>query len=92
MGDCRPTLNFLGEYYGDLLTYEAYLKKGTLSSQATSMLRAALNQRRATTEAKLLYLAEKRGLTLKEFQTQILTGKSQHLTDDDYATLLSDES
>lgn len=88
MGDCRPTLNWLGEYYGDRLGYEAFLKKGTLSSQATSMLRTALNQRRQATDDKLSYLAAKRGLTLAEFQRQILTGEASHLTDEEYKNLL----
>ena len=84
MGDCRPTLNHLGEYYGDRLAFEAWLKKGTLSSQATSILRTALNQRRAATDAKLEYLAAKRGISLEEFQEQILRGNAEHLSDTEY--------
>lgn len=92
MGDCRPRLNALGEYYGDRLAFETWLKSGALSSQATSMLRTALNQRRQATDDKLSYLAAKRGLTLAEFQRQILTGEASHLTDEEYKELLTKEN
>ncbi len=91
MGDLRPSPNFLGEYYGDRLVFEAFLKKSSVSQQAITLLRTALNSRQVRTDEKLTYLARKRGLTLEEFQRDILFGQAEHLNDEEYFALFNAE-
>lgn len=70
--DGRETISPIGEYYSDLLTIDAYISGKTKSAQASSLLCSKLQEREELIEKRLIYLAEKRGISVKELKIEIL--------------------
>ena len=84
MADERIYLNKLGEYYTDMLRQEAFIKDSPLSTQAVTMLRTCLNQRGASRDDKLAYLAWKRRISLDELKRQIALGEAKQMTQSEF--------
>lgn len=90
MAGTRIQIAYPGEHYSDLLQIEAWIKDRTVPSEAQSLLCSALMKRQATRDMILDRLADKRGITRKALEQQILTGNATHMTQDEYAEFVSD--
>lgn len=75
----------LGETYIDALTIEAWIKNRSISMEAQSLLCSALMKRAGYRDAILEELARKRGISVDALKDQILTGRAEILTGDEYA-------
>ena len=67
----------LGEYYADLLKLDAWINGRTKSLQAGSLLGGKMQERESKIFERLAYLAEKRGIGVKELREQILNGEDK---------------
>ncbi len=81
--DERFSLPALGEWYEDLLTYDAWINNRSKATQAQSLLCAKLQEREERIYKRIAELAAKRGISLEEMKLQILTGKAQRMTVED---------
>ena len=72
----RFTVPDLGEWYTDQLALDAWINNRSKAVQAHSLLCAKLQEREPTIEKRLAYIAQKRGLTVDELRSQILSGKA----------------
>lgn len=78
----------IGEYYQDLLTIDSAINDRTNVVQAQSLLCAKLQERESKIRERVQYLADKRNLSFKEMQDQLLTGTYEPLSSSDYLALL----
>jgi len=79
----RFTVPDLGEWYTDQLALDAWLNNRSKAVQAQSLLSAKLQEREATIEKRIAYIAQKRGITPEELRSQILAGKAQQISRDE---------
>ena len=77
----------IGEWYQDLLTIDAAINDRSEPTQASGLLCAKLQEREAKIRERVQYLARKRGLTFDEMWDNILTGKFEKLSPDEYAEM-----
>ncbi len=88
----RLNIRHPGEFYGDMLAIEAFLKGGrSLSEEACNLLCARLMQRREIRGEMLGHLAAKRKITVNALVDQILKGQAISLTPEEYKAMPSDE-
>lgn len=84
----RLSIPSLGEWYYDLLKIDAWINDRTIASQATSLLCAKLYQREETIQARLEYLAQKRGIPKQELWFQILRNEADPVDSEDIPDIL----
>lgn len=77
----------LGEYYDECLTVEAFIKKRTLANEGNSLLCAKLMEREQKREKILARLAKKRGISPETLWNDIVTGKAEHMSRDEFREL-----
>ncbi len=78
----------LGEYYDECLTVEAFIKKRTLANEGNSLLCAKLMEREQKRDKILARLAHKRSITPEQLWNDIVTGRAEHMTRDEFRELL----
>lgn len=69
----------LGEFYLDLLEIDSWIRGNSKASQASSLLCAKLQEREQKIEARLAYLARKRGMDKEELRALIIKGEAERL-------------
>jgi hypothetical protein len=79
----RFTVPDLGEWYTDQLAIDSWINNRSKAVQAHSLLCAKLQEREPTIEKRLAYIAQKRGMTVEELRSQILSGKAQQPSRED---------
>lgn len=77
----------LGEWYQDLLAIDSAINDRSEPTQAHSLLCSKLQEREPKMKERVHYLANKRRISFEEMWDQILTGKFEKLTLDEYRTL-----
>lgn len=75
MSKQKRTYVQLGEFYLDLLRLDSWINDRPLSTQASSLLGAKLQEREPRIKERLKYLADKRGCSVDELIKQILNGE-----------------
>lgn len=83
----RLQIPALGEYYGDLLAIDAAINARTEPQQASSLLCSKLQEREDRIRDRVSYLASKRRKSFEEMWDEILTGKFEPLSPDEYKAL-----
>lgn len=73
--DGRLNVTALGEFYEDLLKVDAWINARTMAAQANSLLCAKLMQRQPEIQARVAYLARKKGVSSDELWDLILSGE-----------------
>ncbi|HLO52490.1 MAG TPA: hypothetical protein VK211_29090 [Kamptonema sp.] len=73
--DERLLVSPVGEFYEDLLTVDARINSRSLAAQASSLLCAKLQERESKIRDRVLYLANKRGITFDEMWAALLRGE-----------------
>ena len=87
----RLNIRHPGEFYGDMLAIEAFLKGGrSLSEEACNLLCARLMQRREIRTEMLVHLARKRRVSVEALIEDILKGRAQPIEPDEYKTMPDD--
>jgi hypothetical protein len=79
----------LGEWYQDLLAIDAAINDRSEPAQASGLLCAKLQERELKIRERVEYLARKRGLTFEQMWDDILTGKFEKLSPEEYTELKS---
>jgi hypothetical protein len=74
----RMQLPSLGDFYGDILAWDAFIAGKSLPQQAHSLLCARLQAKEPDIEKRLLYIAEKRGLSVGDLKKGIVDGTIQN--------------
>ncbi|MEN8443376.1 MAG: hypothetical protein ABG776_00020 [Cyanobacteria bacterium J06555_13] len=82
----------LSEFYYDQIVVEAWLKGRSIRAEAQSLLQAMLYKRLEPKKMMLAELARKRGITVEQLTDDILTGKAQPLSPEQYAAFKDDGS
>jgi len=82
--DDRLSVAPLGEPYMDRLEIEKFLKDSSVPQEAASLLRAKLMEREDYRDKLLAELARKRGISFEQMRDDILTGKAQKLTKEEF--------
>ncbi|MBD2057896.1 hypothetical protein H6F88_18035 [Oculatella sp. FACHB-28] len=77
----------IGEWYADLLRIDATINERSEPQQASSLLCSKLQEREPRIRERVKYLADKRGITFEEMWNDILTGKFEKLTPEEFAEL-----
>ena len=72
----------LGEFYTDLLELDSWIRGSSKASQASSLLCSKLQEREPKIEARLTYLAKKRGIDKEELRALVLRGEAERLAPD----------
>jgi hypothetical protein len=80
----RFYINYIGECYDDALVVEAILKNRTKAAEAASLLCAKLQEREARRNYMVQYLANKRGISFEDMWNQLLTGKYEPLSTEEF--------
>jgi len=84
----RLNIRHPGEFYGDMLAIEAFLKGGrSMSEEACNLLCARLMQRREIRGEMLTHLAKKRRISVSALMDEILKGKAQAMTPEEYKAM-----
>lgn len=87
----RLNIRHPGEYYGDMLALEAFLKGGrSLSEEACNLLCARLMQRREIRGEMLEHLARKRGISVEALVEDILKGRAKAIEPEEYKAMPDD--
>ena len=89
--DERLQLPALGEWYEDLLTVDAWINNRSKPVQGSSLLCAKLQEREERIKERVAYLAQKRRIDPQEMWRQILTGKSQKISPEEFKQISEDE-
>lgn len=79
----RFQISALGEFYRDLLKIDSWINARTEANQANSLLCAKLQERTKIIEDRLAYLAEKRGISVRELRIQILQDRATEISPDE---------
>lgn len=75
-------VNGLSEFLVDRLSILSFVHNCSISSQIQTIIEAYILDYERDTADKIAYLARKRGLTVSEFEEQVLTGAVQRLAPD----------
>jgi len=73
----------IGEFYSDLLDLDSWIRGSSKAGQASSLICSKLQEREPRIEARLAYLARKRGMDKEELRALILRGEAQRLTSEE---------
>lgn len=87
MASERFYISKLGEPYTDMLIVEAWLKGRTLANEGNQLLCAKLMQRKEYRDQLVAELARKRGIPFEQMWDDILTGKAESMSTDEYTNL-----
>lgn len=87
----RLQIPALGEWYQDLLKIDAAINDRSEPMQANSLLCAKLQEREPKIRERVKYLADKRRISVQEMWDQLLTGKFERITPEEYAELIQEE-
>lgn len=82
--DDRLSVAPLGEPYMDRLEIEKFLKDSSVPQEAASLLRSKLMERESYREKLVGELAQKRGISFEQMVSDILTGKAQKLSKEEF--------
>jgi hypothetical protein len=77
----------LGEHYDECLAVEAFIKRRTMANEGNSLLCAKLMERESKRDAILARMAKKRGISPESLWDDIVTGKAEHMTRDEFREL-----
>lgn len=86
--DERLQLAPLGEFYEDLLTVDGWLAGNSVPQQGKSLLSAKLQEKESKIRGRVEYLAKKRRISPEQMWDDILTGKAEKLSPDEYREML----
>jgi len=86
--DERLQLAPLGEFYEDLLAIDGWLTGNSVPQQGKSLLSAKLQERESKIRDRVEYLAKKRRISPEQMWDEILTGKAERLSPDEYREIL----
>jgi len=87
----RFYISSIGEYYYDCLKIEAFLKGRTMAAEGATLLCSNLMKREEYREKLIAYYARKRGISLEQMWDDIVTGKAQPLTPEEFEKLRSSQ-
>ncbi len=87
MASERFYISKLGEPYTDMLIVEAWLKGRTLANEGNQLLCAKLMQRKEYRDQLVAEAARKRGIPFEQMWDDILTGKAEPMSPDEYTKL-----
>lgn len=88
--DDRLTVAPIGEWYEDLLTADSIINARSVSTQASSLLCAKLQEREPKIKERIEYLAKKRGLTYEDCWKLAVTGKLEKITPEEWSEMPSE--
>ena len=83
--DDRLKIAPIGEFSEDLLTIDARMNASSSAQQASSLLRAKLQEREERIKARVTYLAWKRGISFDQMWEQLLKGTYAKITAEEAA-------
>lgn len=84
MAEPRLQLPALGEPYDDLLNVDSFLAGNTIPVQGKSLLQAKLKEKKPCIEEGVRYLARKRSVSFERMWDDIVTGKAEKMSADEY--------
>lgn len=87
----RLQIPSLGEWYGDLLAVDARINDRSEPTQAHSLLCSKLQEREDRIKARVVYLAQKRGISFDEMWQQLATGAYEAISPKEWAEMPIDE-
>jgi hypothetical protein len=88
--DERLQLAPLGEFYEDLLAIDGWLAGNSVPQQGKSLLSAKLQEKESKIRDRVGYLARKRRISPEQMWDEILTGKAEKLSPDEYKEMLKE--
>jgi len=77
--DNQVVVSTLSEWVIDRLRILAFANGRTLGGEAASLIDAQISYSEKNAAKKMKYLAEKRGISVKELERQILSGEAKRL-------------